>query len=416
MDGNSPDEVAFLEEASPQILKEQAVALLKEIEPYQGKIAGISKLERGIVAELSYLEKTPTDEIDLNCTNLKYYSAIVETLKHSSRPIAVLNGYRYYPKQTKHLQKVLVDVVAEDGQKWIKVSKLYKRGGHKCSVESDYSDFEDPWPHSKDSPLLRYARKMLEASRQNLLHFKPPKIAFVKYEEIEDSLTLYLRSVGILIEEPYKPTSRTSFIPDRYEHYCTELNLDVTSLIALVSDLTHSLTRPIDPQVFKEKPLMDQASQELSEPILPMFTRLFYTRTLYTTRSAYTKFFELITLIGGERETIRANQIFTKVAIPYQGSSELFCSWKRLGFSEVPFVSVIEDQPSPRFSELFSHPNRPKKFTALTMAVFGTGDQLKMTTVTGKSSTSRSLEQIELKSWSVFEHSPRSLVEKRLSL
>ncbi|KAK9767994.1 hypothetical protein K7432_001724 [Basidiobolus ranarum] len=398
-------------------LREQAVELLKAIRPYDGKVEGIHKLERGILAEQNFLQKSTIEQSELNSTNLKYYSAIVETLKSSNSPTSVLKVFRYQSTQCKFLKRVIVDVVTDNGTNWIKVSKLYKRGSNKIPLDSDYSDAEDSFLHLRDSPLIKYARKMIEASKQNLIHFNLPKITFTTCEDMDNSLIMRLKEEGVFIEKPHEffPSSISASASDMHPSYCSRLNLDVTSLIALVSDLTHSLKHPVDPTIFKEQPLIIQATQELAEPILPIFSKLFHDRTLHTTRSAYSKFFELINLIAGERETIRAHQIFTKELIDYNGSSELYYNWREVGFNEPPYVTVIEDQPSPRFLELLKHPNKPKKFTSLTMVVFGTGDQLKMTTVSGNSWISRSLDQMELKNRSVFEHSPRSLVEKKSS-
>ena len=91
------------------------------------KVQGIQKLEKKIRQEIKFLEKfedpdqfSELKKEHISCSNLVHLSSIVEKLFLVKNVIAVLQPFNLKSDGNK-TKKVLVDIVCDKGQSWIKV-------------------------------------------------------------------------------------------------------------------------------------------------------------------------------------------------------------------------------------------------------------------------------------------------------
>ncbi|KAK0049436.1 UPF0415 protein [Biomphalaria pfeifferi] len=157
------------------------------------------------------------------------------------------------------------------------------------------------------------------------------------------------------------------------------VNLDITSLIALVSSVTNGNCR----LVFRDKVLTQQAKEEQDCPILPLLTEFLKGKELFVCETALASFRSILDILGGEREKERAETFLSK-------------------------AHIVKDQPSERSLTLPCQgrvKNRSK-------VIFGTGDTLQAVTVTSNMGFVRSAKSQGI-SFAVFLHQARALTEEK---
>ena len=86
-------------------------------------VDGVSKLEKKIKQEIKFLQKIEKDKKvktkdHLYCSNLLHLGALVQTLSESENPVSVL---KVFGKISESSRKIVVDLVANEGNLWIKV-------------------------------------------------------------------------------------------------------------------------------------------------------------------------------------------------------------------------------------------------------------------------------------------------------
>ena len=129
----------------------------------------------------------------------------------------------------------------------------------------------------------------------------------------------------------------------------SRLNLDITAMIAYVSALTNGGTN----FTFKEPVLCQQAAWERERPVKTLLDSVFSGKQLLCCRSAMEDFKTILATLGGEGERARADQLVAR-------------------------VTVVDDQESLRSSQL----EHSGKINDRSRTIFGTGDVLKVVTVT----------------------------------
>lgn len=89
------------------------------------------------------------------------------------------------------------------------------------------------------------------------------------------------------------------------------LNLDVSALLAYVTNMANGYNN----YVYREPLLTQQAEMERKRPIKPILENLFRDKELVVCRTAYNNFMNIIDVIGGSKETQRAQELLKKVRI-----------------------------------------------------------------------------------------------------
>lgn len=258
----------------------------------------------------------------LRSSNLPFYAAVWDAAKTTSSLVAFTK--RFYwdtpPTRSNKLDQVrkqrsaLVDVIAQDGKQWIKVSTITEtrllfevakagwEGGGSSASDSDDEDGtlvnglahtgieDESVPNGRRSTIqdggrnddrveiVRQAYDLQKASLAHKVHYKHPTVHFIlpkisqtPSEEIARILDT-IRSTGASIH--LGPTTSSANIattfqklaPDHFSNLTPTLNIDCTILLALVSDLSHYATRP---EPWFHRAIARQIELEKREQLLP---------------------------------------------------------------------------------------------------------------------------------------------------
>lgn len=336
---------------------------------------------------------------------------------------------------------VKVDVVAEEGLVWIRVNARNAKGlRHEIAGLEEDSDFDSDEEHLDDHvvdnstdnlALFRKANALLASAERHLVHFRKPIVvyAFMRYTPgedryVEEQIISKLSNMGIMVYTK----SESVGLSDVYSHIISPLvvtdkvNLDVSTVLALISELSH---RPgVTSSMVRGEALQLQATQELSNPILPNLANLLGKKQLYVTQSALDKLNGIVSIVGGPNEKARFDMMIgtTPFAKDLWVNYNADLSYLRL--------TVIQDKPTQRFLHLLDPPESVEqrigrvnngrkirsKFNTFHVNVFGTGDANKMTTITSIAWMKKALQDAGLAGVAIVEHDPRSLAEQKLLL
>ncbi|KAJ3068639.1 hypothetical protein HDU98_008215 [Podochytrium sp. JEL0797] len=367
------------------------------------------------------------------------------------------------------------------------------QGNHSEREESIHSTRESSHPASPSVDLsnlsiVRQAKAWIAAAKENPVHFITPKIVFCFASEqsrLEDEDPIDRILLDSLMHLGVQVVFGIENLVTCIQEYAAEfrsgndsnspasllltqtLNLDLTTLISLVSDTCHRF-ETIPKNVYDVDALVQQEARESTSPLLNTLYPIFSTRTLVTTATAFTKFMKISSVIAGPFEKHRIRLLFDTSRMPVElvallheatavdgdcGVTESQVKdWTSEGLL-VGKVGVVEDMPSVRFRAMLAPGvvggggggavgnegvgKRGGKGTAKAVKVFkvseanvmiyGTGDAMGWTTVTGNSGIVRSFEMNLGNAGaasgedgvdggfgvSVYLHTPRSLIETR---
>jgi hypothetical protein len=338
----------------------------------------------------------------------------------------------------RSMASVKVDVVAENGLVWIRVNARNAKGlRHEIAgleEESDYSDDDDdvsppPGTVEDDSlAIIRKAKALMACSERHLVHFRKPTVVFAFMritsgddQYVDEHIIGKLCNLGVTI---YTKSESTT-LPQVYSHHVQDpmtdkLNLDVSTVLALISELVHCPN--VTPAMVRGEALQLQATQELTRRILPDLSRLLDKKQLYVTQAALDKLNSIISVVGGPNEKARFDYLLGR-----NDNVDLWINYQTADLSYLR-LTVMEDKPTERFIQLLDPPDSllqrssrlnngrkiRSKFNTFHVNVFGTGDANKMTTLTSISWMRRALEDAGLAGVAIVEHEPRSLAEQKL--
>lgn len=237
-------------------------------------------------------------------SNLVYFEALWAAAKRSS----ALRTFRkyYYPSQQRATKSTaqdaqkkskgaaLVDIVAEDGLEWIRVSTLSEKRllfdlaklGWQNDPDSDDDLSDAPnvnWEDDDDEDqvdIVRNARDMARAARGNPIRGRPPKVRFVlsriqsgKLKEI-DAVLDKIKATGATVqcaneipETPPFESALPNLLVDRSRALSDTLNIDCTILLALISDISHADCPILD---WYPGEVRHQIEEEETEKLLPI--------------------------------------------------------------------------------------------------------------------------------------------------
>lgn len=370
-----------------------------------GKIDGVEKLIRKIQQEIRFLEKVQSTgnvkKEHLQSTNLIHLNAIVARLFCANEPTNVMKPFKY---QKSRLE---VDIVCNGGSSWVKVIARNARALTLISMgNGEYGQ----------KSVLDQAIGYLQCAKLHRHLYRPPDIVFHFAYGIEIPLAMRLQRMGVIVEgdkiqcEDTKGTdthdSEERLSAWMYPLESTEesvdeckrsinssidtlntcslkteikvLNLDVSTLLAYVTNMTNGY----DQFIYREPLLTQQAEMERERPVKPILENLFKGKELIVCQTAYENFMNIIDVIGGPKETLRAKELLSK-------------------------VRIVNDMPTGRIMEKLSLGGKIKDRSRL---VFATGENTKSITVSANEGFVRAarMQGIEC---TVFLHEPRSLSE-----
>ncbi|KAI4258615.1 MAG: hypothetical protein LQ352_001150 [Teloschistes flavicans] len=324
-----------------------------------------------VTAELRSLEKLRAADPEsekvlhtLRSSNLPFYAAVWDAAKTTSSLVAFTKRFYWDTPPTRSTKRdqvrkqhcALVDVIAQDGKQWIKVStitetrllfELAKAGWEGAGSSASDSDDEDgilvnglahtgindeTVPNGRRNSsqddrnddrveIVRQAFDLQKASlahkvhyRHPTVHFILPKISQTPSQEIARILDT-IRSTGASIHlGAPTPSSNIATIfqqlaPDHFSDLTPTLNIDCTILLALVSDLSHDATRP---EPWFHRAIARQIELEKREQLLPSTLWPAMTgRILVCTQEAARRMREIVEGIGTGDEKRRTELLLS---------------------------------------------------------------------------------------------------------
>jgi hypothetical protein len=369
---------------------------------YLRKVPGLAKLQKKIKQEIKFLEKFESDQNTrelrkehLECSNLVHLQSTVDQVFRSREISALLQPFNLNRDGYKH-KKICVDIVCDSGHTWVKV---VARNPLALQLNSQGDN------HFGQRSIVDQAREFVACSKQNVVLFRQPQVVFSFSSGVSKSLANVLKRQGISVEgeileleddfdasDPDTSSDEEEQEDEFDSEACSEvdnlenikldetrLNLDITAMIAYVSNLTNGRTN-FD---FKEKILSEQADWEQKSPVKPFLDQIFDNKALVCCESAKRDFDSIMQLVGGPMEQDRAALLSAR-------------------------ISVVPDTKSDQFQKI----DISGKIKERSCAIFGTGDALRLLTVTANSGFVRAAQGQGL-NLAVILHESRALTESK---
>lgn len=369
--------------------------MLKRLEDQMQASPGPDGAERDPDTEMRFLHA-------LRSSNLPFYQAVWNIARGSCGGLLAL-GKRFYwgrkewPLEEKKAQKgdgsweknkqsnkdkrksVFVDIVADDGESWVKVSTvsesrllfdMAKKGWERdsdCDALSDEDgegsskrtvlrnfDGEDSGEDSDDDELelIKLARDLRKAADATRVRYKHPQLRIVlpKIEEgnvpeIDDVLK-EMRNYGIKVEcqdsisANASQAKLASLLPQPFKNFTPAVNIDCTLLLAIVSDLSHVKDITISPSFHRA--IVRQIEVEKEQPLLP--TELWPAmgaHELLCTKEAAKRMREIVETIGTATEKERMGILLGNVPNDKLDRESLIRKFQSLSDWQVPVDWVL---------------------------------------------------------------------------
>jgi hypothetical protein len=342
-------------------------------------------------------------------------------------------------------KSVKVDIVAESGLVWVKViARNAKAFRHELmgleweddssSDDSDQEEDGSPLTAAADFdslPIFKKARDYLKTAQAHHVQFRSPIVVFafmrIKAEEdvfvqrIMDKLT----EIGIVVYLQGSPshTLQSSYLPllknvGDLDHITTSsLNMDVSSILAIISELSHHVCLPKDVSAI---PIQVQAEREAAVPALPQILPYITGKKLFIIRSAFDRVEDIVNVVGGPNEQARFKYLFRK----HLGLQDLEFDPELWTILPSLSIELMDDKSSEPFTKLLDPPTQKSKlnngrkirtrFSEFHAKLFGSGDYYKMTTLTAIQWMETALKDAGIQGSLLVCHEPRSLAEKKM--
>ncbi|KAJ5279479.1 hypothetical protein N7478_004851 [Penicillium angulare] len=298
----------------------------------------------------------------LRSSNMPFYQSVWDTARDSCEGLLSMGKRFYWDVESMESQKggsvgkgggdkpvnkdkrksAYVDIVADDGDEWVKVSTisesrlLFEMAKKGWEAESDDEssdagsdgpakrtvlrnfDGNDPGDDDDDDEmeLIKLARDLRKASNATRERYKHPRVRIVlpkigegNVPEIDDILS-EIRSYGVQVECKETLAARQGkkdlarLLPQPFKKFTPTLNVDCTLLLAMVSDLSHIKNIPVLPSFHRA--IVRQIEVEKDMPLLPSeLWPAMGSRDLLCSSEAATRMREIVDLIGTPAEKAR---------------------------------------------------------------------------------------------------------------
>ncbi|KKK23736.1 hypothetical protein AOCH_005434 [Aspergillus ochraceoroseus] len=305
-------------------------------------------------------------------------------------------------------KSVYVDIVADDGEEWVKVStisetrllfEMAEKGWEADSEDEDgqegrrtvlqnfthdaeddeyYKDDHDDDDDDDEIELIKLAADMKKAASLVRVNYRHPRLRFVipKIEEGQspdiDELLKVIRSYGIIVScgeniftsQANAPSTSSGFalsakdeeeevcqlLPNRFKRFTPILNVDCTLLLAIVSDLSHS--KSINPSPVHHKAINRQIEVEHERPLL--LTELWpamNSHELVCTNEAAKRMREIVETIGTDTEKKRLQILMGNPPFDNADTASLLEKLQDLSDHPVPSrlilpIRIVEAKPA----------------------------------------------------------------------
>ncbi|KAM0698288.1 hypothetical protein Q7P36_001754 [Cladosporium allicinum] len=239
---------------------------------------------------------------------------------------AVQNGRQRGKQRRLKAASTVVDVVAEGGLAWTKVSLVTNtrllfdlaKQGWECggSSEEDEDFPDDRSDDDRDVPILKTAKELASASAAMRIRTKHPKVTLVLpriIPGVQDEVDAVLedcRAAGVVVwcagDMPPAPQISEAIqlmVPDPFSAFTETLNIDCTILLAIVSEFSHA---KVSKEPWFHVALKRQVEIEDNENLLPsLLYPAMGDRKLTCTKEAAKRMREIVATIGTASEKAR---------------------------------------------------------------------------------------------------------------
>lgn len=198
-------------------------------------------------------------------------------------------------------QSIKIDIIANDNQTWVKIIAR--------NSESIKDEVLGRCEYGAKN-ILAVADEFLEVALSQLNFFRPPKVVFDFLNPIDENLEKDLEDKGIILGRKFR-LEATSVFPGVADYECLKLNIDITSMLAYVSELSNGGSN----SRFNEKLLEEQAMTERKNPIKPILDKVFEGKQLICCETAVKSFDEITELLAGPSEKLRAEELKKQMLI-----------------------------------------------------------------------------------------------------
>ena len=416
------DSCPIMKDSCPIIsLKSQLEELLERSEMFNNRSGGFSKYQTAIKGEIAFLDRISASKNNVKWnkgSNYHYLNGIMQVLEQFGGG-EVYKLFKYYGKET-----IRVDVCVANC--WIQVKA---RQRYLCDDLDDEEDEEDENMDPQngycnklavpDHKLVQQARRLMEACKKTHIHFNMPRVIFqflrLEPNGISKAVLAQLNELGVQVQIIGTDNPLVLDYGPSTDVFSTSiLNLDIPTLVAMVSSITHDFSS-IPVAAFESTPLKLQYKAELSSPILPKLLDMLNGKKLVCSMDAFEKFKPIIETIGGPREIKRANLIFSSSKQVQSKLDHLELCHPQPNLDHLDNDVIVNDLPW--IVQVIPNSNQTKIYSTWmsehNLNVFGTGMSLKLTTCTANAKLSRYLERSSFGGKCVLLHEPRGLIEQK---
>jgi hypothetical protein len=366
----------------------------------------------------------------LRSSNLPFYAAVWDYAKCCTGIVALEKRF-YWTAQKKSRGKVepesvgspqqsrcnvLVDIVAQDGSEWIKISTLTEKRllfdmakagwlGESSNEGSDITGDEDDEPEG----LMKQAEALINASKATRVRYRHPAVCIV-LPKIKrgsgremDELIQQIQALGIKVQTsedlagvvPVSAALHRMTI-DQFVRFSSTLNVDCTILLALVSDLSHSRVEAED---WHHRAILRQIEMESENQLLPnSLWPAMGSRPLVCARDAARRMHEIVDLIGTKSEKQRRDCLMDVESTSHWSKEQRIRGFQDLSAYAVPLdwnipIKVVE------FDIAFMQKQLPpaaeqvaKLLSPINQSVFLYGWATGMTTISSNRTVAKEIE------------------------
>ena len=291
----------------------------------------------------------------LRSSNLPFYQAVWNVAKSSCGGLVALGKRFYWDSETKAThtrakdigsggrekqpskdkrKSVFVDIVADEGKEWVKVSTLSEtrllfemaKKGWERDSDGEISDdgeralrnFDGGADEEDDDELelIKLARDLRKAANAARVRYRHPRLRVVLPKILEgnspdiDDIVNEMRNYGIdvVCQNGLSASSGTTglsrLLPHPFTKFTPTLNIDCTLLLAMISDISHIKDMAALPNL--NKAIVRQIEVEKEQPLLPFeLWPAIAGHELVCTNEAATRMREIVKTIGTETENAR---------------------------------------------------------------------------------------------------------------
>ena len=280
------------------------------------------------------------------------------------------------PRQKKS-RSALVDIAADDGAEWIKVSIVtakrlifemakegwegYGGGSDEDGSEGEDGGFEGTPSFSKGKlEVVKLAEDLRDASRATRIKYRHPQVRFILPRILEgedkaiDAVLADIRATGAVVvcgEHVNGSCALEAALSETIEHMLPSpshpqltptLNIDCTILLALISDISHVSRNDLPPSPSNSSgtyhtAILKQVESEEHAPLLPNeLYPVMHGRKLVCTGLAAKRMREIVETMGTTTERARAEILLGEGAYALESSRELCKAWQGLSCHQLP--------------------------------------------------------------------------------